>query len=480
MTLGKTAPRLLVDLTQYDPRSLPPTYFNILSDLIFHDENQSSPPLQTVGKGSCRHAWCLKSNQCEISGYEFQTPDPRAWWHIAAFCSICRSHLDFRFEYSTATDPFLPCPNEQYPLHHFRHLAEISTSWRDGTRISSEPGFAWVDRQHFQCTSPTCAAKLTISFKPPRLRREWVELLTDKELIRTRAEEAMAKNPERFEGIAVPSSVNVLEYLSLYLKNALFDPDPSRKIKKDNKKFATSLGTACSDLLHYLGFEIDGDFWLPPRPSSDQRIPFIDAQKILLDDVQDELSVLMSKEPTELVRSTRQIFQPAPAMPELSAILACKDYRRRAHSQIIDMTAEEHPCYAGLGAFSDFHDVLVVFAYDCQIATDGKNTAYYLECLQVLAFGRESEELQTKAAIEQTNGRISLKDVRLAYANLGFDMEDRTLADNTIIGTFQARISDAPKQEAEMRHNLRIIGQSRASDKIRLAASQGNISTARM
>lgn len=363
-------------------------------------------------------------------------------------------------------------------MHHFVYRPDISIPWRVRSTKLSSPGFAWMDKQCFQCTSQGCLTSLEVQFKPPRLNDEWVSQITDHKVIKLRAEQAIAKDPQRYEGIAAPTSVNVLEYLLQYTKNALFDPDPNRKIKSDNRKFATCFGDACSELLFYIGFTKDGSIWFPPRPSPDQKVPYRDAHRILLDDVKEELCVLMSKEPTEHIRSTKMIFQPVPVIPKMALALSCQGYKTNPGARTADLTVDEHPFYGGLGVMADFHDDLVGFAYDCQAASDARNVPYYLECLQVLGVGRESEELQTKAAIEQTKGRVSLKDVRMAYSKLGLNARDPHLGDDMIIGTFQARLVDAPKQEAELRNDLRIIGESRSSQRIKLAASQGQLTDA--
>ena len=108
---------------------------------------------------------------------------------------------------------------------------------------------------------------------------------------------------------------------------------------------------------------------------------------------------------------------------------------------------------------------------------DPPNTPYYLDCLQGIAGGRHSEALNTKVAIEASKDRISLKDVRAAFKELGLDPRAH-YEDDTIIGTFQSRVSDAPKQEGEMRRALKIIGQSRESEKIQIVASQGTFAIA--
>ena len=133
--------------------------------------------------------------------------------------------------------------------------------------------------------------------------------------------------------------------------------------------------------------------------------------------------------------------------------------------------------HAGLGATVDFHDELIEFSYERQLETDPANTPYYLECLQGIAQNRHSENLETKVAIEASQSRISLKDVRAAFNEFGLD--SRAIhEDETIIGTFQSRISDAPKQEAGIRRALKIIGQSRNSEKIQLVASEGTLDPA--
>lgn len=129
--------------------------------------------------------------------------------------------------------------------------------------------------------------------------------------------------------------------------------------------------------------------------------------------------------------------------------------------------------YAGLGATSDFHDDLIIFSYGRQIEVDPSGTPYYLECLQGIGEGRKSEALQTHVAIEASNEKISLKDIRRAYQDLGFQYRSTSLDDDTIVGTFQARVSSSPKQQAELRRALKIIGQDRWSNKIQQVAANG-------
>jgi hypothetical protein len=135
--------------------------------------------------------------------------------------------------------------------------------------------------------------------------------------------------------------------------------------------------------------------------------------------------------------------------------------------------------YAGLGATFDFHDDLIVFSYSRQTEIDPNGAPYYLECLEGIGEGRKSEALQTHVAIEASNGKISLKDIRRAYQDLGFPYNGNSLDDDTIIGTFQSRVSSSPKQEAELRRALKIIGQDRWSNKVLQVAANGQCISSR-
>ena len=125
----------------------------------------------------------------------------------------------------------------------------------------------------------------------------------------------------------------------------------------------------------------------------------------------------------------------------------------------------------------DFHDELISWAYERQTACDKANTPYYLECLQGIAKGRSSEDLQTKVAIEASSGKISVEDIREAYKSLGLEYQNLFYDDDTIIGMFQSRIADAPRQEIDLRRALSIIGQERDSSKIQNVASNNTVAT---
>ena len=210
-----------------------------------------------MAKGSCRHGWVIKDEQCFLPKSWWNRREPTTKYVVAAYCTVCRSHLELSIDLQVEAHESASCPNQTRPLHHFVHLPEVSTQISKAPNGSySRVGPNWVDVQRFQCSSPPCSAQLSVQIKPCRLIPEWVDLLTATQLIRVRAEKAISEEPERFEGIAVPSPTEILSNLCTYISNAMHNDD-RRKILGNNKKWRLCLGEPCADLLQYLGFTRD-------------------------------------------------------------------------------------------------------------------------------------------------------------------------------------------------------------------------------
>ncbi len=209
-----------------------------------------------MAKGSCHHGWVIKDEQCFLPD-NWNWRDPTIKYIIAAYCMVCRSHLELSIDFRGETHHSTPCPNPTWPLHHFVHAPGLSTPKKIAPNGSySKLGTDWVDTQQFQCSSPQCSAQLSVQIRPCRLIPEWVDLLTATQLIKVRAEKTISEEPERFEGIAVPSPTEVLSNLRTYITNAMRN-DEGRKILGNNKKWRLCLGEPCADLLLYLGFTRD-------------------------------------------------------------------------------------------------------------------------------------------------------------------------------------------------------------------------------
>ena len=204
----------------------------------------------TPSKNSCRHKWTLDKGCTNLPSASLQSATlPESW--VVAHCINCRSQLGTVLS-SSSESGRQPCPTSVYPLHHFLHQPQASESLH-AVQDSTQPT-SWRDIQEFICTSPTCSAKLQIVFQPPRLIPSWVRLLTDPDIIRDRADRAIASDPERFEGHDAPSGAEVLANLRAYLQNGLKSSE-RKVIRGINKRWLLSLGEPCAELLVYLGFE---------------------------------------------------------------------------------------------------------------------------------------------------------------------------------------------------------------------------------
>ncbi|KAI4175830.1 MAG: hypothetical protein LQ343_001443 [Gyalolechia ehrenbergii] len=465
---GKTAPVFLDDLDNYDPRRSSAAGFNRLINLPRQYKNGAIPLIPRY-KAQCQHKWAAKDSQCRLP-LILGRPDPKIVSTVTAFCELCRCHLDLSIDFRGGGTS--PCPSEESPLHHFRHQPEISRPhYKPDTSSKANGSNDWQDLNWFQCSSIECSAKLKIQIKPPRLRPEWVELLTDKDLIKSRAEEQIIKDPARFEGHAVPLPSDVLSNLRTYILNALRD-GTRRTIQANNKKWLLCLGDPCSELLGYIGFVREGENWLVPEPDVSQTPPISNPVNTRLEDVEKELLALLLKRPDDERRAIKVQYGLNAATRDLSKVLSTGDYKQNPSARTATSQDPEHPFYPSLGAKLDYHDDLIKFSYERQLVSDPEHTPYYLEALQGIAKGRKSEELQTLVAIEASSGKISTSDIREAYKLLDLEIESEFLDEDFIIGSFQSRAADAPRQDSELRRALQIVGQDRSSQKIQSMASK--------
>lgn len=144
---------------------------------------------------------------------------------------------------------------------HVHHLV-YKSGRQKGSRMAeevTEKGQV-VETYHFQCSHASCSAMVSLRILSPLINPQFLELLSDPARIRERAEEAIADQPERLEGMAIPTPITVLDNLRLYLHNALHSHERSKAISSANKRFMLSFGlegTACKEILEFLGFVYD-------------------------------------------------------------------------------------------------------------------------------------------------------------------------------------------------------------------------------
>lgn len=250
---GKSAPRLLNDLLDYDLRTSAKTGKHILIDPapIFNGTY--------VDRGSyCRHYLCTKESQTSTPPPHekpdtstlppHQEPDRTTIYKKAAYCSQCRCHFVITVDFRDWKDGQTPCNfnDPENPLHHFRVLdSKLSKDSKDAYKL--------VVHQ-FACTSATCPVKVEIKIQPPRLSTSMVSLLINRQDILVRGQKEIESDPTRFEGHRPLYPIQVLSNLRTYLHDA--GGQTKKQIARRNKKFRLAFGNDCDSLLSYLGFEL--------------------------------------------------------------------------------------------------------------------------------------------------------------------------------------------------------------------------------
>jgi len=129
-----------------------------------------------------------------------------------------------------------PCPNPDFPLHHF--------AFRQ-TKIPAN--------HEFQCTAPECGVYLNVEYTAPVISDEDLELLTNEESLKRRYEAAVARDATR-AGLRLASPATTLWKLRRYIRDALKPDSAGKKIPAINKRFLESFGDECNELLTRLGF----------------------------------------------------------------------------------------------------------------------------------------------------------------------------------------------------------------------------------
>jgi len=201
-----------------------------------------------------------------------------------------------------------------------------------------------------------------------------------------------------------------------------------------------------------------------------------DPVNIFIDDVLWELNILISMLPPE---DRRQIHD-NPNLPDgdkdIFRVLAAQDYDKHtsARTTILD-PATRSIRFSAVGAPQNASDELLSVAYREQIRTNGRETPKYLSYLRQIAKERRSELLETIVATEYSAGKVDEEQLIDAYQYFSFSPRDDGITDDHIIGTFQARLQDAAKQESDMRARLRIIGVHRTSQRIIDVANDGRL-----
>jgi ubiquitin carboxyl-terminal hydrolase 25/28 len=176
-------------------------------------------------------------------------PDPSTRYEIACHCSICRHHFLITVDYRAWQDGQTPCnlqdPNN--PLHHLRPLkSKIPNDTKDKYNM-------FLEAHRFACTAVACPVIVEAKIIPPRIPKEMLDLVTDRQRVVARGEKVIQAEPERFKGYRPLLPIQVLDNLRTYLQHAKIEKE-KKKIDARNKRFTLALGDDCEGLVKHLDF----------------------------------------------------------------------------------------------------------------------------------------------------------------------------------------------------------------------------------
>ncbi|KAI9367495.1 hypothetical protein BJX61DRAFT_551394 [Aspergillus egyptiacus] len=469
---GKTAPRLVQDLYDYDPAHPSATGLNLLADVPpVYPENYKGPPYD-ISPSACRHEYVYKPSQSIRPPYGEDRASSPTPTKISAICSKCRYHLQLRVHMNPASQA---SPNIPDHIHHLIYSYGRHRGGKNQEEITPKGQVA--ETFHYDCSYAVCPYKVSIRVVSPVLSDDMVRLLIDPDMLRKRTDEALATDPGRLEGLARPQPINVLLNLRTYVDNALHNSQQSKSISAVNKRFMTSFGVdgkPCKDLLEFLGFTFkENGFWEPPRPNPWAEFPYQDQLKIFLDDVYHELSALIEQRPLLEKKGNEAQYPFQSALLDLLYALDAFDYPKAPRLNEFQMPPA--PYYEDLGVVEDMLTSSIVEAFNRQISVDPVRAPTYLQCIKEIGSLRGGEDA---AAIERAvevayaeNNLYTESDVAEAYRYFGLSHDDPRLTEDNIIGTFYAYLSSSSvAQETETRRRLWRIGDSRKSERIKSAA----------
>ncbi|KAJ5638100.1 hypothetical protein N7490_007979 [Penicillium lividum] len=454
-TAGKTAPRLAEDILLYDAAHPPSNGRNLLSQVPPVYPERHDGPQEYISPDACQHDYVIKSDQTHLA----QADQPRrlGMSKVSAICSKCRRHLQVVVNYTNG--------RQRGP-------------WT--TEEVMETGQT-AETFHYQCLHHSCSAVVSLRIISPLLNPEYTQLLTDPDVIKQRADEAFASQPDRLEGVAAPLPITVLDNLRLYLTNALRHSDRSKPITQGNKRFMVSFGVKgepCRKLLEFLGFSCTEDdaAWKPPPVNTKSGLPYQDSFCIFIDDAILELICLINQRPASERRAIQPVALPPSAKDNIFQALEALDYpkSKRAH----EFELPPAPFYEDLGTVEDMSSELIVKSYEHQVQADPSRAPLYLNCLKAIGTlrGREDWEIINQAVqLAYSEGRYTEDDVTEAYRYFGLQRNDPNLTQEAIIGKFYAFLSST-NQETEARRQMWLIGQGLGSERIK-SASEDRVST---
>lgn len=254
--IGKTAPRLINDLLDYDPNPRARNGKNLLADPApLFREGVHNP---RTGESDCRHSLMSKV-QTEAPASNDEQPTGSTRYVVAAYCVKCRHHFKITADYRQQNGPQAPCclSDEANPMHHLRIVESVYP--RDNpARHGLDKYTNFTEYHRWVCSAPFCPLILEIKIYPPKLEESLLSLIMSPERVLARGKKAVADDPGRYTGLGPLTVVQVLSNLRAYLVDAKAARDKTelKRIAVRNKRFVLAFAEDCNSLFNYLDFTV--------------------------------------------------------------------------------------------------------------------------------------------------------------------------------------------------------------------------------
>ena len=255
---GKTAPRLINDLLDHDPRNVFKHGRNLLVDPGRKYTFGRGPALSArKDRLDCRHKLMRKEPQTNAPRVG-EEPDLSTEYKVAAYCTACLHHFDITANFWRRNDRKTPCSlsDEFNPLHHLQ-LARSQTAKEHKKEYGVNKYDQLIEAHRFVCSGPECPLQLDIKISPPRLNHIMLAYILDPVKLDVRGQREIKNDPERYQGMSPIKPLQALGYLRQYLVDAKGAKSKTelKRIARRNKKYMLTFADECDELFEYLDFK---------------------------------------------------------------------------------------------------------------------------------------------------------------------------------------------------------------------------------
>lgn len=249
---GKTAPRLITDLLDYDPRRRNDGR-NLLVDPAPRFRDRQLPP--RTGVNDCRHTLMRKDTQTISPISNDEQPDMSTKYIVASYCSKCLYHFHITVDFIRRRGRQSPCAFGGPNLMHHLRLVESVDPEKYKERYGRDKYNTLTEAHRFVCSVEVCPVVVEINISPPRFGKDLLSLISDPAKVNRRGQKVIREDPERYEEMLPMLPTEIMSVLRQYLNDALTKaPNELKRIAKRNKKFLLAFSDECDSLFEYLDF----------------------------------------------------------------------------------------------------------------------------------------------------------------------------------------------------------------------------------